>query len=171
MSVDYAKIISEYTSEPPVTGAVLRRLSDIPAEKLSWLWPGRIPLGKLTLLAGDPGLGKSFITLDIAARVTRGPIGRMVQSTGQPGSVIVLSAEDDAADTIRPRLEAAGADLAGFTFSQAVRHIKDNGESSLDHFSLQSDVTALRTRLSRWTMRGSSSSIQSLLTLAVPTPM
>ena len=40
--------------------------------RYGWLWPGRVPLGKLTLLIGDPGLGKSFVTLDIAARVSRG---------------------------------------------------------------------------------------------------
>ncbi len=144
MSTDYAKIIAEYTTEPPATGAVLRRLSDIPAEKLSWLWPGRIPLGKLTLLAGDPGLGKSFVTLDIAARVTMGTAWPDGTVNGQPGSVILLSAEDDAADTIRPRLEAAGADITKIHVLQAVRHIKDNGETSLDHFSLQSDITALQ---------------------------
>ncbi len=48
--------------------AVLRRMSEIERQELQWLWPGRIPLGKLTLFAGDPGLGKSLATLDIAAR-------------------------------------------------------------------------------------------------------
>jgi len=88
-------------------GPVLVRLADVEPEELAWLWPGRIPLGKLTLLAGDPGLGKSMLTLDIAARVSRGaswpdsPIAR-----SESGSVILLSAEDDIADTIRPRLDS-----------------------------------------------------------------
>ena len=43
------------------------RMSDVEPEELEWLWPDRIPLGKLTLLAGDPGLGKSFVTCDMAA--------------------------------------------------------------------------------------------------------
>lgn len=126
-------------------GAVLCRVCDIPAQKLRWLWPGRIPLGKLTLFAGDPGLGKSLVTLDMAARVTCGsewPDG--VASSGQPGSVIVLSAEDDAADTIRPRLEAAGADLSKVHILQAVRHAKPNGGISLEHFSLETDLVALQ---------------------------
>ncbi|MCA9152883.1 MAG: AAA family ATPase, partial [Planctomycetales bacterium] len=50
----------------------LVRLSDVEPETVRWLWPGRIALGKLTLFAGDPGLGKSFLTMDIAARVTTG---------------------------------------------------------------------------------------------------
>src|SRR5262249_5535219 len=77
----------------------------------SWLRPGRLPLGKLSLLEGDPGLGKSLVTLDLCARLSRGlpfPDG----SAG-PGSCssIVLNAEDGEADTIRPRLAALGADL------------------------------------------------------------
>ncbi len=148
MNVDYARIFAEYT-EPHAPGAVLRRVSDIPAQELQWLWPGRIPLGKLTLFAGDPGLGKSFVALDIAARVTRGekwPDDE--QCNGGPGSVIVLSAEDDPADTIRPRLEAAGADVTKVHILQAVRRIKPNGESRLEHFSLETDLVSLQDAVS-----------------------
>ena len=144
MSVDYAKIFGDYT-EPSTPGAVLRRVSDIERHELQWLWPGRIPLAKLTLLAGDPGLGKSFVTLDVAARVTRGtkwPDG--AAATCKPGSVIILSAEDDPSDTIRPRLEAAGADLSKVHVLQAVRRARPSGEISLEHFSLETDLVALQ---------------------------
>lgn len=143
MSVDYAKIFAEYT-EPRAAGAVLRCFSDIAPEPLHWLWPGRIPLGKLSLFAGDPGLGKSLVTLDIAARVTCGsewPDGR---TNIQPGNVILLSAEDDLNDTIRPRLEAAGADLSKAHILQAVRRSKHNGDTALEHFSLETDLVALQ---------------------------
>ena len=92
---------------------MLIRVSDVQPERVSWLWPGYIPAGKITLLDGDPGLGKSNLTLDLAARVTRGnamPDGSQGDIMG-PADVILLSAEDGIADTIRPRLEAAGADL------------------------------------------------------------
>jgi len=125
--------------------AVLSRVSDISPKKISWLWPGRIPLGKLTLLAGDPGLGKSFVTLDIAARVTRGDSWPDDPNPCEPGSVIILSAEDDTADTIRPRLEAAGARLEKVHILDAVRRSKPNGEISLQHFSLETDLEALRS--------------------------
>ena len=85
-------------------------VADVPAEPVRWLWPGRIPLGKLTVLDGDPGMGKSTVTLTIAAKVSTGspfPDG----ARPEPADVILLSAEDEIADTIRPRLEAAGADL------------------------------------------------------------
>jgi hypothetical protein len=86
-------------------------VADVPAEPVRWLWPGRIPLGKLTVLDGDPGVGKSTLTLSIAAKVTTGsPFPDHARP--EAADVILLSAEDEIADTIRPRLEAAGADLA-----------------------------------------------------------
>lgn len=87
---------------------VMRPASQCHARPIRWLEPDRIALGKLTLLAGDPGLGKSYLTLDLAARVSRGD----ASVGGVPGDVLILSAEDDPEDTIRPRLEAMGADLA-----------------------------------------------------------
>lgn len=85
------------------------RLSDVQPERIEWLWDRRIPLGKLTLISGDPGLGKSLMTLDLAARITQGK--RMPDgSAGFQGDVILCSAEDGLADTIVPRFRAAGGD-------------------------------------------------------------
>ena len=91
-------------------GGVGVLLSEVRAEIVRWLWHGRIPLGKLTVLDGDPGQGKSSLLLDIAARVSTGcfmPDG----TPGVAGGVVVLTAEDRLADTVVPRLRAAGADL------------------------------------------------------------
>jgi len=77
---------------------------------VEWLWDGRLPFGKLVLVDGDPGLGKSAATLDIAARVSSGA-GFPDSARCEPAGVILLSAEDGLADTIRPRLDAAGADV------------------------------------------------------------
>lgn len=85
--------------------------SDVRSTKLEWLWPRYLARGKLALLDGDPEMGKSLLTIDLIARVSRGdslPDGSPVP---RPGTSILLSAEDSAADTIRPRAEAAGADL------------------------------------------------------------
>ena len=96
---------------PTKPEAIIRRLTSVAREQLEWLWPGRIPLGKLTLLAGDPGLGKSFVTLDIAARVSRGASWPDLALLNQsPAGVVLFNAEDDLADTIAPRLDKAEAD-------------------------------------------------------------
>jgi AAA domain len=92
-------------------GATLVPLAEASTAPVRWLWSAWIPLGKLTVLDGDLGLGKSTLLLDLAARVSTGramPDG----SAGISGDVCLLSAEDSLGDTIRPRLEAAGADLA-----------------------------------------------------------
>lgn len=87
------------------------RVADVQIERIDWLWPGRIPRGKITVLDGDPGLGKSTVTLDWAARLSVGEAMPGEASGREPMSTLLLSAEDGPADTIRPRLEAAGADL------------------------------------------------------------
>jgi hypothetical protein len=85
-------------------------MAEVERRPLSWFWPGWIPLGKLTVLDGDPGLGKSTMLLDLAARASRN--GHMPDAQqGTAGPTLLMSAEDDLADTIRPRLQAAGADL------------------------------------------------------------
>lgn len=88
-------------------------LANVEPTTVRWLWPGRFACGKLSLLAGQPGLGKSFLTLDIAARVSRGDPWPCEDEppVREPANVVLLSAEDDLADTIRPRLDAAGADV------------------------------------------------------------
>ncbi|MEK6683231.1 MAG: AAA family ATPase [Nitrospirota bacterium] len=94
-------------------GVMLDRLSDVPPETVQWLWPGHVPLGKITVLDGDPGLGKSALCLDIAARVSRGsvmPDGSIGDVSG-PGGVLLLTVEDGIADTVVPRLIAADADM------------------------------------------------------------
>src|SRR6266581_3482023 len=86
-------------------------LSDVTSQPLTWLWPGRIPLGHLTLLDAAPGSGLSLLALTLAACVSSGsplPDGTPTQQ----GTVILLAPYDSAADTIKPRLSAAGGDPA-----------------------------------------------------------
>jgi 5S rRNA maturation endonuclease (ribonuclease M5) len=93
----------------PVPGVLA---SEVTPQTIAWLWPNHIPLGKVTLFDGDPDLAKSTLSLDLAARLTRGsgmPDGS--QPGCPPAGAVVVSLEDGIADTIRPRLEAAGAVL------------------------------------------------------------
>jgi len=87
----------------------LVRLSDVEPQSIRWMWKGYLPLGKLVVVDGDPGLGKSTVLLDIAARLTTArPMPDGTPGLDTPVGVVLLSAEDDAGDTLRPRLDAAG---------------------------------------------------------------
>lgn len=124
----------------PERRAIITRLADVAPERVSWLWPGRLPLGKVAVLDGSPGLGKSTVTLDLAARVSRGhamPDGTWSALAG-PAGVVLLSAEDGPADTIRPRLEAAGADCERI----ALLTVADQHGAGL--FTLPDDLPLLR---------------------------
>ncbi len=132
-------------------GPVLIRMADVKPEKVSWLWPGRVPRGKLTLLAGDPGLGKSLMTLDITARLTTGrgwPDGAEAAIEACP--VIMLSAEDGIGDTIRPRLDAAGADVTKVYVLLAVTEVEHrSGTPKTRMFSLEDDLAELERAICR----------------------
>lgn len=109
---ELAPLASTPKVAPELGHAQVIRLSDVRPEKVRWLWPGRIPLGKLTVLDGRPKVGKSTLALDLAARVSTGRPMPDGAELDQPSAVVLLSAEDGLADTIAPRLIAAGADLA-----------------------------------------------------------
>lgn len=96
-----------------MSDAVFKSLAEVQPEPVKWLWEGRIPLGKVTLLEGEPGVGKSTLALELAARVSRGA-GMPFQKSHQdhkPANVVLFSGDDGLADTVRPRLDAAHADL------------------------------------------------------------
>jgi putative DNA primase/helicase len=133
-------------AEQPIT-PVLVCMADVKSRPVEWLWPGRIALGKLTLIAGDPGLGKSFVALDLAARISRGtPWPDAPDSSAPLGGVIILTAEDDLEDTVRPRLDAAGADVRRITALAAVKHnYKEKPREVV--FSLATDLPALEAAL------------------------
>ena len=116
---------------------IFLKTSEIKCKPINWLWEGRIAKGKVTLIAGDPGLGKSQTTIDIASVVSRG--GKFPGAKQcVKGKVLLFSAEDDPADTIVPRLVATGADLSQISiFSMVKRDGKDS------FFDLSKDVALL----------------------------
>ncbi len=94
--------------------------SEVVPVEVEWLWRDRVPLGMLTLFSGDPKLGKSLATISMIARLTRG-----LGLPGDPadmaaGSALLLSAEDDRARTLTPRLTAAGADMTKVHFLSSI---------------------------------------------------
>ncbi len=132
-------------SQNVASEAIVHRMSDVEPEQLEWLWPNRIPLGKLTLLAGDPGLGKSFVTMDMAARVSRGAVWPDDSTKRQTiGSVVIFNCEDGLADTIRPRLDRADADVSKIVAVEGVKVFDaETGESRQRGFTLAHDLPRL----------------------------
>lgn len=98
-------------------------MRDIEAEPVHWLWEPYVPAGKITIIQGDPGDGKTTLALAIAANVTTGSALPGSGST-DPVSVIFQTAEDGLADTIKPRLEQFGADCGRV-------HVIDEDEQAL----------------------------------------
>ncbi|QDT17097.1 AAA family ATPase [Alienimonas californiensis] len=144
-----AKVAARF---PPLAGSAdrsgeltLRMLCDVPRRPVRWLWPDRLAVGKLNLLAGEPDRGKSFLTCDLAARVTRGlpwPDGR---GHAPLGTALMLNAEDAADDTLGPRFDAAGGDPSRLAVLEAVR---DPGRPERT-FDLSRDLPRLDAALDR----------------------
>ncbi len=91
-------------------GLPVIKMSEIQSQEVSWLWYPFIPYGKLTIIQGDPGDGKITFVLNIAAKLSRGEGLDSEMKLSEPVNVIYQSAEDGLADTVKPRLELAGAD-------------------------------------------------------------
>lgn len=128
------------TSELPPP-YVARRLSDVEEEAYEWLWQSRLALKKINLIAGNPGTGKSQLTCYMAAMVSTA--GVWADGSKAPlGSVIFISCEDDAADTIKPRLVAAGADLNKTHILDWT--MRDAKRKNKEHFNIGEHIAPLR---------------------------
>jgi putative DNA primase/helicase len=131
------------TSVPLKRRLISHRASDLKPEKLVWVWPGRIPEGKLVLLGGPPGLGKSQLTAFMSAVVSNGGSWPCGEGSTLPGDVIFMSAEDGIQDTIIPRLMAAGADTTRVHIVAAATKPDGTGRKT---FSLKTDVDLLEAK-------------------------
>lgn len=139
---------AEEERQPVERKPVLIRAATVTPEPVEWLWEPYIPLKKLTIVEGDPGQGKTWTCLQLAAIESQGwaypgPDGFPRQNRErEPGNVIYMSAEDDPEDTLRPRLEAAGANLEHIFFLQGWRGQTEGGEE-LSGPVLLSDIPML----------------------------
>lgn len=149
---EVARQITEGIEHPPIenNSAVVVSLDSIEPEPVEWLWPDRIALGKITMIAGDPGLGKSMISLAMAATVTVGGRWPVDRAECPKGNVLLLSAEDALADTIRPRLDAAGADpskVFALTFAKTID--PGTGQERLRSITLENDLAIIEQQIKR----------------------
>lgn len=118
------------------TSIILRRIADVEPETVKWLWYPYIPYGKVTLLEGDPGTGKSWLGLAIA---TAQSLGRGLPDVNglSPGNILVMSAEDGLADTIRPRLSAFEADINRIYAIDGLFTLDTDGYETLESYIRQ----------------------------------
>jgi hypothetical protein len=129
------------TSKQPTL--ISRCAADITPENIEWLWPGRLARGKHTCIAGEPGTGKSQLTIAIIAAVTTAGEWPCAEGRAPLGNAIILSAEDGAADTIVPRLLAAGADMRRV---HVVSSVRDAGGGRRP-LNLQNDLALLEQKI------------------------
>jgi uncharacterized protein YdeI (BOF family) len=136
---------SNSKSKPTGTGLIVSMGHEVETERVHWVWPGYIPAGKLTLVAGDPGMGKSTLVGDLIARISKGthlPSGQRSIT----GTSLIASAEDSPEDTIIPRLIACGANLKRVGIIREVRDAKSADEESR-YLCFPRDLTLLRDTL------------------------
>jgi hypothetical protein len=112
-----AQKTSAQESITPTRRPVIMTMSEVEAQPIEWLWWPYLAVGKIAMLDGDPGIGKSLLMTQIAASLSRGyPLpdqqGRLTLATGSPQSTLLLSTEDGLGDTLKPRLVAAEADCS-----------------------------------------------------------
>lgn len=130
--------------------AVTTCLADVEMEEVEWIWEGRMPRGKLVLIDGDPGLGKSWLSYSIASDLSTGKALPGQQFSREPENVLLLTAEDGLGDTVKPRLESLGADTSYITAIEAV--VDEEGKeahlSLADHLeSLEAEITSKKYAL------------------------
>ncbi len=141
-------IKNDIQSNSPKNLLNYRNAAEIQIKPINWLWNMRLAKGKISIISGDPGVGKSQLLANMASIISRGN-SWPDQTRSDQGKVIFLSAEDSAEDTIVPRLTAAGANLHEIFIIDSVRVVDDTGNSTEQLFDLNADLLYLKEMLSK----------------------
>ena len=119
------------------------RMSEVQSQEIEWLWYPFIPYGKLTIIQGDPGDGKTTMVLNLAAKLSKGEALDENMKVTEPVNVIYQTAEDGLADTVKPRLELAGADCERII-------VIDESDKSLSMVDERLEQAIVRTGARLW---------------------
>lgn len=125
--------------EEQKTELKLIKMSEVQSKEIEWLWFPFIPYGKLTIIQGDPGDGKTTLVLNIAAKLSNGIGLDKDMKLSEPMNIIYQTAEDGLADTVKPRLELAGADCERIA-------VIDESEKSLSMIDERLEEAIIRTK-------------------------
>ncbi len=144
----YGQLRQPSTQQECSTELIAVRADTIKSKAVKWLWSFRIPMNKLSVLAGNPDQGKSLISLYMIAQVTRGlPMYGDMKAVIPPSEVLIMAAEDEADDTIVPRLEAAGADMGKVNILSAMMDKSENKVPEEREAQLDRDIASLEIYL------------------------
>jgi putative DNA primase/helicase len=121
--------------------------SDVEIRAIEWLWSKRFAIGKIGVIAGLPDEGKGQVLCYIAGRITQGQTWPIAEGRSRLGNVVILSAEEDPADSLVPRLMAAGADTDHVRLIKMVREPGEDGQTQKRMFSLIKDLEKLRQEI------------------------
>jgi putative DNA primase/helicase len=142
----FKKIHHIYGAPVPVEIEV-ESFADVQVKKIAWLWKNVVSYGKLTLFAGEPGVGKSQLLLYIASVVSNGKRFHFEKSNCQQGKVLLISGEDNADDTIKPRLLALGADLTNIDNVKGIKKSDKHGNLYYDAICLVENIADLENKI------------------------
>ena len=109
------KTMTDYPNNNPAKLEIIKA-SEIEPKEVKWLWYPYIPFGKVTLLQGDPGNGKSKLMLSIAALLSKGEPLPFTEEENEPMTIIYQTTEDDADDTVVPRFNSTGGNGENLIF-------------------------------------------------------
>lgn len=140
------KILAAAETTTALFKPVVTMLNTVAPTAVEWLWKNKLVIGKNNLVCGNPGLGKSLFALDVAARVSRGDAFPDGSALDKPGGVVILTMEDDAADTIVPRLLSHNADLSRIAHVQGLTDVDGDGKT-IHGIDLGQDIEAIRAAI------------------------
>ncbi len=130
----------------PISIAI-EKISSVQERKIDWLWKDRIAYGKITLFAGEPGVGKSQLLLYIASIISNGEKFHFENTYSEKSNVLLISGEDNAEDTIKPRLMALGANIENIFYVKGIKKLDKKGNEYYDVISLVDHISELEDEI------------------------